>query len=110
MRTIPFYAFALRSNEDVVFDWMRSNYAALSKRMPPWALSSLMETTPRCSSEKLAAAKAFFADKGIQGIAEEEAKATDRANDCLSVRKAEGDAVTRYLNQTSSGGVAGTAN
>jgi alanyl aminopeptidase len=103
MRTIPFIAFGLTRNEDVVFDWMRENYAGLSKRLPPWALSGLMDVTPRCSSEKLAAAKAFFAGKNVPGIAEEEAKATDRANDCLSVRRAEGDAVARYLNQTASG-------
>jgi len=103
MQTIPFVAFNQSSaHEDVVFEWMRSNYAALSKRLPPWALSGLVDVTPRCSSEKLAAAKAFFADKNIQGIAEEEAKATDRANDCLSLRKAEGEAVERYLNQTMS--------
>jgi aminopeptidase N/puromycin-sensitive aminopeptidase len=108
--TIPFVAFTLINNEDAVFDWMRANYLALSKRMPPWALAGLMDVTPRCSTEKLAAAKAFFAGKNIQGLEEEEAKATDRANDCLSVRKAEGDAVARYLNQTASGGVAGTTN
>lgn len=103
LRTIPLVAFLTTYNDDVVFNWMRDNYVALSKRMPAWALSGLMDFTPRCSSEKLSAAKTFFAGKNIQGLEEEEAKATDRANDCLNVRKVEGDAVARYLNQTSGG-------
>lgn len=84
---------------DTVFRYVTDHYEAVSSRMPPDFRPMLIGVSGGCSPERLAAGRAFFLQEGVEleGTESQLAKVTDRVDDCVALRRREGEAVTAYL-------------
>jgi hypothetical protein len=94
------------AQEERVYRWMTENYAALSSRMPPAvAATYLPYFAGGCSAERLAAARAFFADpaRNLPGTEAELAKVGEVVQSCVELRDREGRAVAAYLQSATRG-------
>jgi alanyl aminopeptidase len=91
-----------RKNEDLSFQWMTGNYAAIVKRIPPDVAAFLPRFADGCSYERLERAKTFFADPAhqVEGTQKELAKVADSVTNCVSLRKREGAAVAEFLKKS----------
>jgi alanyl aminopeptidase len=108
---IPQNVGASAQGEEVAFDWMMTNFDAIASRLPPEFVGFLPFSASGCSAERLATAKAFFAQENHQGPGTETtlAKVSDRVNDCVRLRAREGAAVAQYLVESAGGGALGAS-
>jgi alanyl aminopeptidase len=80
-----------------VFDWFRANANAILKRLPPPYHPSLATLAGGCESERLAPARALFAEHQVAAADEELAKVQEQVDECLALRTREAVAVGDYL-------------
>jgi alanyl aminopeptidase len=85
--------------EDYIYNWIVENYDAFTSRMPDQFRAFLPFIASGCSSERLAAARAFFAEPehNYPGTDVQLAKVADQVTDCSGLREREGEAVEEYL-------------
>jgi aminopeptidase N len=83
-----------------VFDWFRANADAILKRLPPPYHPSLANLAGGCESERLAPARALFAEHKVAAAEEELAKVTEQVDECLALRTREAPAVRVYLSKS----------
>jgi hypothetical protein len=96
---IPFSVGAYPKYEDMVFEWQKTNYEAITAKMPPMFASFMPYMAGGCSRERLAKAQEFFSDpaRNVPGTEESLAKVSDQVNDCAGLRDREGAKVAEYL-------------
>ena len=89
------------SGGDIVFEWMTSNFDAITALISPMAAAYLPYLAGGCSAERLEAATAFFGESAHQigGAERNMAKVADQVSDCVNLRNREGDAVASYLSR-----------
>jgi alanyl aminopeptidase len=83
------------------YDWVTKNYDTIVRRIPPMLAVFVPYFGSGCSPERLARAQAFFAEPAHApaGSEKELAKMTERVEDCVALRKREGERVRSYLNR-----------
>ncbi len=91
---------------DRTFDWLRANYAAVTKKMPEEFQASLPAYGGGCSEPRIQIARDFFAQPAhqVQGTPKELEQTVEEVEDCVGLRAREGAAVTAYVRQLASGG------
>jgi cytosol alanyl aminopeptidase len=97
--TIPRGVGATEAGRDRAYRWMEGNYPKLAARLPPEFMGFMPYFASGCSAERLASARAFFAEPAHQ------AKGTERllgrvaaeVEECLALRAREGEDVRRFL-------------
>jgi alanyl aminopeptidase len=101
MFTIPGGLGQAYEYEELPFQWLTENYAAIMSRIPPMFAVYMPRIAGGCSSKRLETAKKFFgeASHAVPGTEKELAKVADQVNDCAGLREREGAAVSTYLNQ-----------
>jgi hypothetical protein len=89
----------LMEHKQRVYDWMVASYDSIAARIPATYLAYLPWYGSGCSSERLAAARKFFADPkhSAMGTDIELAKVSDQITECVSLQRRESAAVARYL-------------
>ncbi|HET9233124.1 MAG TPA: M1 family aminopeptidase, partial [Candidatus Eisenbacteria bacterium] len=102
---------ALGENEasrEEAYRWMTQNYDAITGRLPKEFAAFMPFYASGCSKERLAKARAFFADPLHQAPGQELqlSEVADQVEDCVGLREREGDAMVSYL-EKSTGGKAG---
>lgn len=90
------------AGREAAYSWMTGNYDALRARIPPMLGVFLPYLAGGCSGDRLARAQAFFAEPAHApaGTEKELAKVTETIENCLDLRRREGDRVRAYLNRT----------
>jgi hypothetical protein len=84
----------------ILWDWMTNNYDELMKKMPPMFAVYMPYFAGGCSSDRIEAARIFFAEDGPHyqpGQEKELAKVAEAVGDCVGLREREGKAVREYL-------------
>jgi hypothetical protein len=83
------------------FLWVRENYDAIAKRVPPILLPDLPSAAGGCSAERLELGERFFAEPGhsVPGTGHQLASIADQVHDCLRLRQREGPAFAGYLSR-----------
>jgi alanyl aminopeptidase len=81
------------------YEWMTRNYATIVERIPPMLVVFVPRYGGGCSAERLARAQAFFAapEHAPAGSEKELAKMAERVEDCVALRRREGERVRAYL-------------
>ena len=99
--TVFRYVAAQPENDGVLYEWVKRDWARLTKTMPRYVHSSLPLTATGCSRERLADARTFFLDPARKQPGMEHAldKVADAVNDCASLREREGPAVEHWLTE-----------
>lgn len=102
----PQEAFSIPGNimeslhyEDYIFNWIEKNYDKFTARMPDEFKAFLPFIASGCSSQRLAAAREFFAqpEHNVPGTDVQLAKFADQVTDCAGLREREGKAVEAFL-------------
>jgi alanyl aminopeptidase len=90
------------SGTAVAYEWMTKNYDSVLRRLPPMLAIFMPYLGGGCSGERLARAQAFFAEPAHSpaGTEKELAKMTEAVEDCVTLRRREGERVKSYLNRT----------
>ena len=103
--SIPGNVMETLQYEDYVFHWIEKNYDAYTARMPDEFKAFLPFIASGCSSERLAAARAFFAqpEHNVPGTDVQLAKVADQVTDCAGLREREGAVVAEYLTRVANG-------
>jgi alanyl aminopeptidase len=85
--------------QDLLFAWIRDDFAAVWEKLSPNARPFLPRTLSGCSVERQAALEAFFreTDRQAPGIDGELARGRELHRDCQALREREGAAVARAL-------------
>ncbi|MEO6463057.1 MAG: M1 family metallopeptidase, partial [Candidatus Eisenbacteria bacterium] len=86
----------------VTYEWIATHYDAVLLRLPPMLAVFMPSLGGGCSPERLARAQAFFAEPAHapRGTEKELAKLTERVEDCVELRRREGERVKSYLNRS----------
>jgi cytosol alanyl aminopeptidase len=86
---------------DHVWEWLKSNYAAIASRVPPFFVSQLTSLANGCDEARIEDARTFFTVlvHSPTGTMEELAKVCDQIRDCAALRRREGPAVLRGLTE-----------
>lgn len=98
--SIPFSIASSSSKDaDLIFDWMMENYDKILAKVPPQFKAFFPSFAGGCSTERLEAAREFFAEEEHQapGLEVRLAKVSDQVTDCVNLREREGEAVATYL-------------
>ena len=84
------------------YEWMTKNYGTVRDRLPPMLAVFMPYLGGGCSAERLTRAQAFFAEPAHApaGTEKELAKMTEAVEDCVELRKREGERVKNYLHRT----------
>jgi alanyl aminopeptidase len=95
--------FARPELQQLLYDYMTRNYDTILFLTSPQAAYFMPFYASGCSSQRLEAAKAFFAEPAHNrpGLDKEVAKVADQVGDCVDLRQREGPAVESYLKQLS---------
>jgi alanyl aminopeptidase len=88
---------------DRVFQWMMDSYEGIASRMPPMMMAYMPYMASGCSEERLAAARAFFAEPAhnVEGTDRNLEKVAESTGVCVDLREREGAKVADYLNRLS---------
>jgi len=88
-------------NQDRVYAWMTRHFDAIVAKVPAWAASRVVRLARGCSTERLAAARAFFEAPAhrLPGSDVELAEVGDAVTECTALRAREAPSVHRYLAQ-----------
>jgi alanyl aminopeptidase len=86
---------------DIAYDWMTRNYITVRDRLPPMLAVFMPYLGGGCSAERLARAQQFFAEPAHApaGTEKELAKMTEAVEDCVELRRREGERVKSYLHR-----------
>jgi len=89
------------AGRDISFAWMSKRYDEIAGRMPGEFAAYIPYIASGCSEERLAAARAFFAEPEhqVKGTQNNMAKVADQITDCVNLREREGETVSQFLNQ-----------
>jgi alanyl aminopeptidase len=89
------------ANRDAAYTWVVTNYEAIRSRIPPMNAVFIPLIADGCSAERLVRAQEFFAQPAHApgGTEKEMAKVTESIEDCVALRKREGERVRAYLNR-----------
>jgi hypothetical protein len=81
------------------FAWMTAHYDQLAARIPADFMVFMPYFASGCSSARIDAAKAFFADPkhAPPGTATELARVVEAVSDCVGLEAREGESVRRYV-------------
>jgi alanyl aminopeptidase len=81
------------------FDWMTTNYDAITARVPPMFAAYLPYAASGCSLERLERAREFFSEPehDVAGTGATLQRVADQVTDCAALREREGRGVAAYL-------------
>ena len=84
------------------YDWMTKNYGIVRDRLPPMLAVFMPYLGGGCSGERLTRAQAFFAEPAHApaGTEKELAKMAESVENCVELRRREGERVRSYLHRT----------
>ena len=87
------------AGRDLGFRWLTESWDELMGRVPPVFASFMPFFASGCSAERLAEARAFFAQPEHRGPAtgKQLAQVAEQVEDCVRLRAREGEAVARFL-------------
>jgi alanyl aminopeptidase len=99
LRMVPFALSSDIGARDRLFAWVTESWAPLSTRLPPDRVASLTRFAGGCSTERLAAARAFFAapERKSPAIDVQMARVADQVGECVALRGREGPRVGTWL-------------
>ncbi|MFN7966870.1 MAG: M1 family aminopeptidase [Acidobacteriota bacterium] len=85
--------------QSIAWAWIRTNYDAVSARVPPFVLALLPWFASGCDRARLAEAKAFFAEPqhNVPGTDRSLAQVAEGVDVCATIREREGASVKRFL-------------
>jgi alanyl aminopeptidase len=88
------------AGRDKLYKWLTDNYDVITSAIPPAYAAYMPMFAGGCSSERLAAARKFFAEPehNVDGTDAQLSKVSDQVMDCVNLREREGAAVADYLN------------
>jgi len=91
------------AGHDLVFNWMMESYDGIASRMPPMMMAYMPYMASGCSEERLAVARAFFAEPehNVDGTDRNLEKVAEITGVCVDLREREGAKVADYLNRLS---------
>jgi len=91
------------AGHDRVFQWMMDSYADIASRMPPMMMAYMPYMAGGCSEERLAVARAFFAEPehNVDGTDRNLEKVAESIGVCVDLREREGARVADYLTRLS---------
>ncbi|MDH3255393.1 MAG: M1 family metallopeptidase [Acidobacteriota bacterium] len=92
---------ATAAARDDIYEWFTENYDLFAERLPPQFMAFMPFFASGCSAERLHAAREFFGRPEHQapGLDEQLARVAAQVEECVALRKREGQAVTEYLRQ-----------
>ena len=84
------------------YRWMTANYARLAKRLPPELMGFMPFFASGCSTDRLAAARAFFGQPAHHASGTEQSlgRVAAQVEECRGLRAREGETVKRFLEET----------
>ncbi|MEE8522753.1 MAG: M1 family aminopeptidase, partial [Thermoanaerobaculia bacterium] len=90
---------------DQLYRWIKTNYDALTERMPPMFEPFMPRFTGGCSAERLADAEVFFAqpEHRAPGTESQMAQVAEQVRDCVRLRARESAAIGGYLRPSPAG-------
>jgi alanyl aminopeptidase len=96
--TIPRVLAEFPSSQQKTYDWATSHYDLIGEHIPADFMVFMPYFAAGCSSQRIAAAKTFFADpkRSPPGTSTELARVAERVGDCVSLDAREGDSVRQY--------------
>jgi alanyl aminopeptidase len=103
--TIPQTAGRVPSSRPKTWDWVKAHYDTIAERIPADYMVFMPYFAGGCSTERLEAAKTFFADPkhAPPGTSRELAQVVEAASDCIALDRREGNAVRQYTAAPRSG-------
>jgi alanyl aminopeptidase len=106
--TIPHYLYSTPSSRPAVWSWVRTNFKAISSRVPPNYTTFLVYFAAGCTTGPLEEARAFFSspEHDAPGVSVELAKLADQVNDCAALRRREEPAAAAFLRAPGPGSAA----
>ncbi|MDH3198460.1 MAG: M1 family metallopeptidase, partial [Candidatus Krumholzibacteria bacterium] len=83
------------AGDEKIWAWLTENYDTIAGRVPEMFRAYMPYFASGCSEERLAAARAFFADPAhsVDGTDKNMQKVAEQVTDCVNLREREGDAV-----------------
>lgn len=88
-----------------LWDWVRENYAELSRRIPPHSVPRLVAAAGECNPDRLREAKQFFTgDRLTEGVSERLQRLEDRVTQCMNMRARHLESVEEWLRNADGGG------
>jgi alanyl aminopeptidase len=99
--TIPSGMAKTEKDADLVFEWVTGHYGELTAPMPAMMRSFMPFAASGCSAQRLQTAKKFFSepDHKVDGTEANLQKVSEQVNDCVNLRRREGQAVATYLQE-----------
>jgi len=99
--TIPGGMAKTEKDADLVFEWVTGHYGELTAPMPAMMKSFMPFAASGCSAQRLETAEKFFAepDHRVDGTGANLQKVSEQVNDCVNLRRREGQAVATYLQE-----------
>ncbi len=103
--TIPRTMGAIPAKQGKTFAWMTSHYDQIAARIPADFMVFMPYFADGCSTSRVEAAKAFFADPthAPPGTSTELKRVAEAVGDCVVLDAREGESVRRYVTEQSFG-------